>query len=112
MGLTETMSPYLPLKTFLTNSDAHSLPKIAREYNKMLVDTISFKETDTIIPESLEGKIVQDADRLDAIGGIGIARVFAFGGSIGRDIYDPNVKCHEEMNEEEYRKNNYSSINS
>jgi len=57
-----------------------------------IVDNISFKGADEANQiTSLEGKVVQDADRLDAIGAIGIARCFSYGGSKGTLIYDPAV---------------------
>lgn len=52
-----------------------------------IVNNVSFSKGN--IPESIEGKIVQDADRIDAIGAIGIARTFAYGGAKGREIYNP-----------------------
>ena len=58
-----------------------------------------------------EGMVVQDADRLDAMGAIGIARTFTYGGHIGREIYDPEKKLEMHESFESYKKNQSSSIN-
>ena len=60
---------------------------------------------------SLEAKIVQDADRLDAIGAIGIARTFAYGGSKGRLIYHPEIKPELHADFEAYKKGEGPTIN-
>lgn len=92
------------------NGDETVGPKKAREFLMNLkvdeaviesvvqiVEEVSFKGMGVPTPmSSKEGAVVQDADRLDAIGAIGVARTFAYGGSKGRPIYDPNIKpiCH------------------
>lgn len=59
---------------------------------------------------SKEGKIVQDADRLDAIGAIGIARVFTYGGENGKAIYNPDEENNIITSEEYYKKESNTSI--
>ncbi|NOQ72262.1 MAG: HD domain-containing protein [Crocinitomix sp.] len=61
--------------------------------------------------KSIEGLIVQDADRLDAIGAIGVARTFAFGGKFGNLLYDPDVAPSKFESAEEYRKKRTHTIN-
>lgn len=76
-----------------------------------IVYSISFKGGNGSVLPSIEAKIVQDADRLDAIGAIGIARAFAYGGKKGQQIYAPELGVRENMTVEEYRNGKSSSIN-
>lgn len=96
-------------RDFLT---AIELPEEVIEHVENIVRHISFKG-------SLEGQkwtspelaVVQDADRLDAIGAIGVARTFNYGGYKGRALYDPNIKPNLEMTKEEYKKNTSPTLN-
>ncbi len=75
------------------------------------VRTVSFKGTDTEVPRTIEGRIVQDADRLDALGAVGIARAFAYGGAHGRALYDPEILPQTGMDEAAYRAARGTTVN-
>ncbi|AZA80435.1 phosphohydrolase [Chryseobacterium lactis] len=107
------------------NGDETIAPKISREFlesqnvseetiQKVLfvIENISFKNRSQA-PENppIELKIVQDADRIDAIGAIGIARTFNFGGFKNNLMYDPAVEPNLGMSKEEYKKSNGTTIN-
>ncbi len=76
-----------------------------------IISTMSFKGGGRPPMRTLEGKVVQDADRLDAIGAVGISRVFAYSGAKGRPIHDPAVKPRENLTPAEYRSGNDTAIN-
>lgn len=107
------------------NGDETIAPKISREFlesqnvseetiRKVLfvIENISFKNRSQA-PENppIELQIVQDADRIDAIGAIGIARTFNFGGFKNNLMHDPEIKPNLGMSKEEYKKSNGTTIN-
>ncbi|MBC8062517.1 MAG: HD domain-containing protein [Clostridiaceae bacterium] len=77
-----------------------------------IIGTLSFKGgTVSSFQQTIEGRVVQDADRLDAIGAIGIARTFAYGGYKGREIYNPDIKAEIYKSFDEYKSKDGTTIN-
>jgi uncharacterized protein len=107
------------------NGDEKIGPKIATDFLrtqniettvidhvKKIIENISFKGGNfTQNFKSLELDIIQDADRLDAIGAIGIARCFNYGGFKNRALYDPSIPPNLNMSKEEYKKSTAPTIN-
>ncbi|KJF44504.1 phosphohydrolase [Draconibacterium sediminis] len=89
-----------------------SISKKDADKIEQIIEQVSFKgagvETKT---SSLEAQIVQDADRLDAIGAIGIARTFAYGGNKGRLLHHPDIEPQLHNSFEEYKKTTAPTIN-
>lgn len=77
-----------------------------------IIRNISFKGGKEQLSErSIELDIVQDADRLDAIGAIGIARAFNYGGFKNRELYNPEIRPNLNMSKEEYKSSNAPTLN-
>ena len=107
------------------NGDETIGPKVASEFLKKqqvsaeiitqvvkIIENVSFKGGNVQQDfNSIELKIVQDADRLDALGAIGIARTFNYGGFKERALYDPEIKPKLNMSKEEYKTSSAPTIN-
>jgi uncharacterized protein len=109
------------------NGDETVGPKMARDFlisqkvNNPIIDHVvsiirnmSFKnslDTNSQIFSSKELQVVQDADRLDAMGAIGIARAFNYGGFKNRALYDPNIPPNLHMTKKEYKNSQAPTIN-
>ncbi|WP_295178501.1 HD domain-containing protein [uncultured Christiangramia sp.] len=107
------------------NGDEAVGPKVATEFLQSqqvnadviehvvkIIQNISFKGGNVEQQfHSTELDIVQDADRLDALGAIGIARTFNYGGFKGRPLYDPEIAPKLNMTKEEYKASNTPTIN-
>lgn len=89
--------------------DSLNIDTSKQDHILLIMREVSFSKGKT--PSTQEGRIVQDADRLDAIGAIGIARAFAYGGFKKREIYNPEIPPVKYASLEEYKKNTNPTLN-
>jgi len=104
----ETLGPQ-KASSFL---ESRGLDESVIDHVVKIVENISFsasKEKQSFRSKELD--IIQDADRLDAMGAIGVARAFNFGGFKNREMYNPEIKPKLNMTKEEYKRNNAPTIN-
>ncbi|WP_440879513.1 HD domain-containing protein [Tenacibaculum sp. C7A-26P2] len=100
-----------PKKARLFMEDQH-VDKPVIDHVVKIIENISFKGGNFVQNfKSSELDVIQDADRLDAIGAIGIARCFNYGGYKNRELYNPDISPKLEMNKEEYKKSEAPTIN-
>ncbi|RDI30958.1 uncharacterized protein DFR72_104291 [Lentzea flaviverrucosa] len=105
----DEMSGALDARRWLLEQDAD--PDLAELVARNIAG-ISFKGAGTRTkPLTIEGKCVQDADRLDAVGAIGVARCFAYGGTKDRPIHDPETAVAHHSTTEQYLSHQGTSIN-
>ncbi len=99
-------------KTAQLFMENHSVEQSVIDSVLYIIKNISFKNRKEAPSEkSIELQIVQDADRLDAIGAIGIARTFNFGGFKNNLMYHPDLQPQLNMSKEDYKKSNGTTIN-
>lgn len=107
-GGDETIGP----KTARVFLESQYLEEATVDHVVKIIENISFKGGNTArMFSSLELDIVQDADRLDAIGAIGIARTFNYGGFKNRPLYDPAIAPNMHMTKDEYKVSSAPTIN-
>ncbi|CAM5181035.1 HD/PDEase domain-containing protein OS=Ureibacillus acetophenoni OX=614649 GN=SAMN05877842_103246 PE=4 SV=1 [Ureibacillus acetophenoni] len=87
-----------------------NLSEDKKQHIREIIESVSFNGGNELTAKTIEAKIVRDADRLDAIGAIGIARTFAYGGAKGRKLYDESEEARVQMSEEEYRTKSTASV--
>ena len=104
----ETIGP----KTARLFLESENVEEVIIQHVVNIIENISFKCGNFEKKfSSIELNIVQDADRLDAIGAIGVARAFNYGGFKNRALYDPEIAPVTNMTKEEYKKNNAPTVN-
>lgn len=104
----ETVGPKVA-RAFLTSEN---VSEATINHVVLIIENISFKGGNFEKKfTSKELEIVQDADRLDAIGAVGIARTFNYGGFKNREIYNPEILPNLKMNKEEYKNSTAPTIN-